>query len=317
VKELIVIDHSLSRTALAADLVLPAAPFAEGDGTLVSSEGRVQRFFQVYAAPTDVRESWRWLAELAEARGGSAQWRTLDEIVDAVARHVPALAAIRDAAPSARFRIVGQRIGREPPRYSGRTAVHADVEIREGPPPHDVDAPLAFSMEGYHGQRTPPALRPFYWAPGWNSQQSVNKFQAEIGGRLRGGDPGVRLFERVEAAERGYVEPAPAAPLPAGELYVVPIHDVFKDEEQSAASPPILERATPSEIRLHVDDAAALRVRDGDRVTVERGGAVLTAPVRVSSATARGTVGVPACSALWLHEAAAGARARAAAAEAP
>ena len=28
------------------------------------------------------------------------------------------------------------------------------------------------------------------WAPGWNSVQAITKFQEEIGGPLRGGDPG-------------------------------------------------------------------------------------------------------------------------------
>ena len=45
---LVVLDHQRTATAQRADLVLPAASFAEGDGTLVSQEGRAQRFFQVY-----------------------------------------------------------------------------------------------------------------------------------------------------------------------------------------------------------------------------------------------------------------------------
>ena len=54
-------------------------------------------------------------------------------------------------------------------------------------------------MEGYQGQ--PPApLIPRFWAPGWNSVQALNKFQEEVGGPLRGGDPGRRLIE--PAAER-------------------------------------------------------------------------------------------------------------------
>ena len=50
-------------------------------------------------------------------------------------------------------------------------------------PPHDPDAPLSFSMEGFHGP-PPAALIPRYWAPGWNSVQALNKFQEEVGGPL-------------------------------------------------------------------------------------------------------------------------------------
>ena len=45
--------------------------------------------------------------------------------------------------------------------------------------------------------RRPSALNPGVWAPSWNSNQAVNKFQDEIGGDLHGGDPGVRLFDKV------------------------------------------------------------------------------------------------------------------------
>ncbi|MFM7968784.1 molybdopterin-dependent oxidoreductase [Aeromonas sp. A-5] len=67
-----------------ADLVLPAASFAEADGTVVNMEGRAQRFFQVYApafydADIQVREGWRWLAALQGTLDGkSLRWQTFD-----------------------------------------------------------------------------------------------------------------------------------------------------------------------------------------------------------------------------------------------
>ena len=65
----------------------------------------------------------------------------------------------------------------------------ADVSVHEPKPPADPDTPLAFSMEGYQDQ--PPApLISRYWSPGWNSVQALNKFQQEVGGPLKGGDPG-------------------------------------------------------------------------------------------------------------------------------
>ncbi len=88
----------------------------------------------------------------------------------------------------------GQKIPREPHRYSGRTAMHANVSIHEPEQPHDPDTALAFSMEGYPGH-PPPPLIPRFWAPGWNSIQALNKFQDEVGGPLSGGDPGERLIE--------------------------------------------------------------------------------------------------------------------------
>ncbi|MGC1333631.1 NADH-quinone oxidoreductase subunit NuoG, partial [Pseudomonas sp.] len=68
-KVVIVADHQMTATAERAHLVLPAASFAEGDGTLVSQEGRAQRFFQVFdpaylEASNIIHEGWRWLHAL-------------------------------------------------------------------------------------------------------------------------------------------------------------------------------------------------------------------------------------------------------------
>ena len=49
-------------------------------------------------------------------------------------------------------------------------------------------------MEGYKGI-PPSSMTPFFWSPGWNSVQSVTKYQKEPGGALKDGDPGVKLFK--------------------------------------------------------------------------------------------------------------------------
>ena len=49
-QHVVVLDHLETATTAKAELVLPAATFAEGDGTLVSSEGRAQRFFRGFPA---------------------------------------------------------------------------------------------------------------------------------------------------------------------------------------------------------------------------------------------------------------------------
>ncbi|MEJ7679737.1 MAG: hypothetical protein WKG06_18150 [Segetibacter sp.] len=54
----------------------------------------------------------------------------------------------------------------------------------------DDDSPLSYTMEGYKGM-PPSSAIPFYWAPGWNSVQSVAKCRDEPGGALKGRRPGV------------------------------------------------------------------------------------------------------------------------------
>ena len=168
-QHVVVLDNLETATTAKAELVLPAATFAEGDGSLVSSEGRTQRFFRVFLPPAPIQESWRWLGS----------WSTLDDVVAALAAGLPQLAAVTRAAPSASYRMAGAKVPREPHRYSGRTSMLANISVHEPKPPDDPDSPLSFSMEGNPDQ-PPSALLPFFWTPGWNSIQAVNKFQAEI-----------------------------------------------------------------------------------------------------------------------------------------
>jgi NADH-quinone oxidoreductase subunit G len=152
----IVLDHLANSTTEKAELVLPAGTFAESDGTFVSSEGRAQRFFQVFVPQNDVSPSWRWLK--------SDDWHDLDDVLAAMSKALPELAAVRDAAPSAAFRIAGAKIPRSPHRESGRTPALVNINISEPKPPADLDSPLSFSMEGTPDQ-PPAALIPFFWSP--------------------------------------------------------------------------------------------------------------------------------------------------------
>ena len=65
----VVLDHLLNQTAERATLAIPAGTFAEADGTLVSSEGRAQRFYQVFVPEGDIQASWQWLRDAMSAAG--------------------------------------------------------------------------------------------------------------------------------------------------------------------------------------------------------------------------------------------------------
>lgn len=280
-RHLVVIDHLAHDTAARAELVLPAGTFAESDGTLVSNEGRAQRFFQVYVPADDLRESWRWLA--------STGWEDLDDVVRALAASDPVFARLPAAAPSADFRRAGAKLPRELHRYSGRTAIKAHLSVHEPKPPDDPDTPLSFSMEGYQG--TPPAaLAAEFWAPGWNSIQSLNRFQEEIAGPLRAGDPGVRLIEPA-SAEPVYFTLVPAAFERRRELRLVALHHVFGSEELSVLAPGIAELVPRPYLALNPEDARELGV-DGS-AEVDLGDRRLTLPVAPRPELPRGVAGVP------------------------
>jgi predicted molibdopterin-dependent oxidoreductase YjgC len=90
----VVQDIFLTDTAELADVVLPAAAFAESDGTFANSERRVQRVRPAIAPPGEAREDTRILLDLFEAMGYPQTMKTSSDIWDEIASVVPILAGI-------------------------------------------------------------------------------------------------------------------------------------------------------------------------------------------------------------------------------
>jgi NADH-quinone oxidoreductase subunit G len=298
-RQIIVLDHQDTQTAKKASIVLSAASFAEGDGTVVSQEGRAQRYFQVfdpayYNPEIAIKESWRWLHAIHSGiQGKSVQWTVLDDVIEAVANSVPALDGILEVAPDAGYRVHGLKIAREPRRYSGRTAVRAGISVHEPKQPSDVDSALTFSMEGYVGPQESSSLIPFAWAPGWNSPQSWNKFQDEVGGHLKAGDPGVRLFDRLpKRPARSFV--APVAIVESDSIYrLVPVHHIFASGEMTQRTPVMQSRIPEAAFSVSRDDAQRLNVQQGQRLSVKVGDTSVNLPVNVVDYLPYGYVGYP------------------------
>ncbi|WP_119736276.1 NADH-quinone oxidoreductase subunit NuoG [Pseudomonas sp. Larv2_ips] len=298
-KVLIVADHQKTATSERADLVLPAATFAEGDGTLVSQEGRAQRFFQVFDpkymdASILVHEGWRWLHALrATLLNQPIDWTQLDHVTAAAAASAPQLARIVDAAPSASFRIKGLKLAREPLRYSGRTAMRADISVHEPRTPQDPDTAFAFSMEGYSGSVEPRQQVPFAWSPGWNSPQAWNKFQDEVGGHIRAGDPGTRLIESTGDSLNWFTAvPRPFNPA-QGTWQVVPFFHLFGSEETSSKAAPVQERIPAAYVSVAKSEADRLGVNDGALLSLNVDGKTLRLPLRINDELGAGLVALP------------------------
>ena len=288
-KHVVVLDGLDNATTSAADLVLPAASFAETEGTLVSLEGRAQRHFPVFLPAAERRPAWNWLLtclndlDRPEAMG----MQHFDDITQACAKAVPALAGITAAAPDHLFRNAGVKVPRQTHRYSGRTAMRADVSVHEPKQPQDDDSPLAFTMEGLNRDQ-PGALLPFVWSPGWNSNQSLHKFQSEVGGHLKGGTAGVRLLQPVVATTTDAASSEAFAPQ-AGTWQLVPRQRIFGTDELSALSPGISELVHPGYIEMTGADAGLLGVSDGDGVEVDA--ALARLEVRINDSMAMGCIG--------------------------
>ena len=80
------------RGAAAADIILPAAAWAEKPGTWVNMEGRVQRSLRATFPPGDAREDWTIFRALAEVLGVTLPYDNIDQLRRRIAGEWPALA---------------------------------------------------------------------------------------------------------------------------------------------------------------------------------------------------------------------------------
>ena len=288
-KEVIVLDSLHHETVAKAGFVLPSATFAESEGTLINNEGRAQRYFPVFPAMPPVQASWQWLTSVMK----NPVWQHHDDITEACAAAFPDLAPISQAVLGREYERQGKKIPRQPHRYSGRTAMHANIHVSESASPLDAETPYAFSME-HEFASVAPAMQPVIWAPGWNSNQAINKFQKEIAGNLRGGDTGIRLFEAAAGSLNRFSGIPPTYQPESGIWLVVALPHIFGSEELSLSSPPIVERMPAIFVRLNPQDGKVLDVDNGDLIAIKHVTSefCLDMPVLIEPSLPSGLIGI-------------------------
>jgi NADH-quinone oxidoreductase subunit G len=295
-KHIVVLDHLVNATTARSDVVLPAGTFAESHGTLVNNEGRAQRSFQVCGPQGDIQASWKWISDIMEASGRPAVGGThsYDALVKQMVSVLPVLAPVSDIAPAAEFRIRGSKVPRQPHRYSGRTAMLANLNMHEQKPPEDPDSPLAFSMEGYEG-RPPLPLISRYWSPGWNSVQALNKPTFAEAVRPEGEDAG-RLFPGPRSSgPRTYFDAVPETfTTRPGTWLLVPLYHLFGSEELSVQAAGIAALAAGPYLSLGPRDAELLNVSPGYPVELLSGGTRIQCRVAILPGLRPGMAGYPA-----------------------
>ncbi len=87
---LVVQDLFLTATAKQADVVLPAASYAEKEGSFTNFSGRVQRLNRALEPRGEARPDWRIICELANRMGGRFSYSSAEEILKEIAEKIPA-----------------------------------------------------------------------------------------------------------------------------------------------------------------------------------------------------------------------------------
>jgi formate dehydrogenase alpha subunit len=86
---LVVQDIFLNETTDFADVVLPAAAFAEKDGTFTNTERRVQRVRKVFDPPGEAHADWQIFIDLANRMGQNWHYESPAQIMDEIAEVTP------------------------------------------------------------------------------------------------------------------------------------------------------------------------------------------------------------------------------------
>jgi NADH-quinone oxidoreductase subunit G len=124
------------------------------------------------------------------------------------------------------------------------------------------------------------------WAPGWNSNQALFKFQDHTGGPLHGATHGERLLASGDKRE---FYPAETGKTGGNGYSVFPLYHLFGSEELSARSEAIQSRATSAYIALNPADVQKLGLAPTDGVQLQQNGAL---PFVTRNSVQPGTVGV-------------------------
>jgi len=87
-------DIFLTETAKYADVVLPAACYAEKDGTFTNTERRVQRVRKAVAPPGQARSDWEIIVDLSRRLGHKMNFASPEEIFEEIRTLTPAYAGM-------------------------------------------------------------------------------------------------------------------------------------------------------------------------------------------------------------------------------
>jgi NADH-quinone oxidoreductase subunit G len=164
--------------------------------------------------------------------------------------------------------------------------MRAHINVHEPKQEQDEDGLMTYSMEGVP-PTTDATIFNSPWAPGWNSNQALFKFQKHTGAELSQAGHGELLFDGSAGAKAWYAATVSKATLQGFAMF--PLYHLFGSEELTAKSDAIQARATAAYVALNPADAARLGLGASDGVQVQNNGAV---PYLVRNSVQPGTVGI-------------------------
>ncbi len=285
VPALIVIDQLHNDFNGLAQLLLPSASFAEQNATWVNYEGRAQSSYQVFQPDTALKPSYQWLTPIDQVIPVAAGSET---ILQQCSDELSVFADLKSLHMLDSYLFDTMKAPRQLHRYSGRTAMNADMNVHEGKQPVDRQSALAFSMEGVPLQKDS-SLLSAAWAPAWNSNQAISKFQDEINGELKQGCKGVHLLQRSDPVQKCK---SVATKDNRQKLTLYFIDHIFGSEELSVEASAVRARSVAPYLCVGVVEAKELGLQQHGLARVCAGEYEIQLPVLIRQRIAPAAIGI-------------------------
>ncbi|WP_185962608.1 NADH-quinone oxidoreductase subunit NuoG [Thalassomonas sp. M1454] len=291
---IIALEHSQSVVCAHADVILPVACFAESQGLVVNYTGSVQCFYSALNAKLPILPSWRYIQMLDGILGQGKLADCGDNLND----FRTSLSQLESHFPDT-FKFLAEQFllktARQTHRSSGRTAMTANQSVHEAKTTLDDNSPFNFSMEG--GRANNSSAMPFTWAPGWNSNQSISKYQEFVGGKLSKSPAIVQIFDpnneqdlSIQAAINSEVKSSD------DELKVYPAKHIFANDYLGIKTSEFkLTKPIPF-IELTPNDADKYKLVQSSHACIVIAGEEFTVQVKINAAHAKY------CATLFLNE---------------
>jgi NADH-quinone oxidoreductase subunit G len=149
-RTVIACDQFLTESVRQADVVMPAAGYAEVDGTTTNLEGRVSTLAQMVTPPGTAQPDWAIAADLAFRLGADLGLESIGQIGEEIERVAPAFAGLLHdlAAPSGADGVLVSLPSRSNGETAGETTDGTADETKGETEDETADEPAAGSVAG-------------------------------------------------------------------------------------------------------------------------------------------------------------------------
>jgi len=319
-RTVIATDLFLTASVAQADIVLPAAGFAECVGTTTNVEGRISTLGQVVTPPGTARTDWMIAAEIALRLGADLGLESVEEIWAEVERLAPSHAGITRemlTSPQGADGVVAPLDAGEPSRSSavpppddasmpGGLADHVEPDEGPLPEPSDraahADAAVAdIDAQAADGRGETEAHKAESVEQTSRAVAEGEQHPAEPGGDDSAADSHRRDSGEAagDAAARGdrpallhYVAPAEPRPAPTIDAYslrLIADRQLYDRGTLAQHSPSMAALTSGPELRVNPYDLNRLGLADGATVSVTSARASLPMVVVTDPTLVRGT----------------------------